>query len=266
MGRIKGWTHKFLSRAGREVLLKNVIQAVPTFAMRVFLLPAEMGKDIERTMNSFWWGCKGESNKGIRWKSWDRLCVPKSWGGLGFKRLREFNIAMLGKQAWRLIQYPNSMLARIYKAKYFPNSTFFEASLGSNPSFIWRSILESQPILIAGCRWRVGNGNSINVWTDPWLPSESCPFIQSPNSDPTRIINVASLINSADSTWNADLIASLFNHTDRDLILSIPLPETPSNDKIIWLHEEKGNYSVWSCYKLLRGILHQDQVPFWTRF
>lgn len=73
--------------------------------MSVFLLHVEMRKDIERTMR---WGCKGESNKGIHGKSWDRLCVPKSRGGLGFKRLREFNIAMLGRQAWHLIQHPNS--------------------------------------------------------------------------------------------------------------------------------------------------------------
>lgn len=54
----------------------------------------------------------------------------------------DFNIAMLGKQDWRLIQNSDSLVGRIYKAKYHPNSTFMNAKIGGNPSFIWRSILE----------------------------------------------------------------------------------------------------------------------------
>lgn len=69
VGRIKAWTHIFLSRVGREIILKNVIHDIPTFAMSVFLLPIEMGKDIERTMNNFWRGYEGKRNKGIRWKT-----------------------------------------------------------------------------------------------------------------------------------------------------------------------------------------------------
>ncbi|XP_031106110.1 uncharacterized protein LOC116010736 [Ipomoea triloba] len=46
-------------------------------------------------MNSFWWGCERERARGIRWKSWERLCVPKQHGGMGFRKIREFNIALL---------------------------------------------------------------------------------------------------------------------------------------------------------------------------
>lgn len=77
MGRIKSWTNKFLSRAGKEVLLKNVIQSIPNYALSVFLVPLELGREIERVMNSFWWGCEGERSKGIRWKRWEALCLPK---------------------------------------------------------------------------------------------------------------------------------------------------------------------------------------------
>lgn len=173
--RIKSWTNKFLSRVGKEILLKNVIQAIPTYALSVFLIPLEMGREIERIMNGFWWGCEGERNRGIRWKRWESLCVPKQWGGLGFRRVREFNVALLGKQAWRLIQNPKSLVAKVYKAKYYPKNHFLEAQIGGNPSFIWRSIMEAQGVIRCNYRWRVGDGNSIKVWEVPWLPNNIVP-------------------------------------------------------------------------------------------
>ncbi|XP_031098254.1 uncharacterized protein LOC116002292 [Ipomoea triloba] len=56
LGRIKSWTNRFLSRAGKEILLKNVIQSMPNYVMIVFLIPVEMGRKIEHAMNGFLWG------------------------------------------------------------------------------------------------------------------------------------------------------------------------------------------------------------------
>jgi hypothetical protein len=52
-----------------------------------------------------------------------------------------FNKALLAKQVWRILQNPDSLTARIMQAKYFPNSSIMEASLGNIPSQAWRSIL-----------------------------------------------------------------------------------------------------------------------------
>lgn len=118
------------------MLLKSVIQAIPSYAMGVFLLPVGLCEKIEVIMNSFWWKGGRRENKGIHWKAWGKLCYPKRWGGLGFRSLRDFNLAMLSKQSWRLINNPNSLAARILKARYYPGSSFLEANLGTNPSFI----------------------------------------------------------------------------------------------------------------------------------
>ncbi|KAL0885693.1 hypothetical protein Bca101_009676 [Brassica carinata] len=55
----------------------------------------------------------------MHWKSWDKLCIGKDEGGLGFKDLSDFNTAMLGKQFWRLIEKPNSLFSRVFKGPYF---------------------------------------------------------------------------------------------------------------------------------------------------
>lgn len=94
------------------------MSAIPNYAMSISLLPLDLCKEVERVMNSYWWMGEGVRGEGIRWKKWQDLCLPKQFGGLGFRRIREFNLAMLGKQAWRLIQHPDSMVSKIFKAKY----------------------------------------------------------------------------------------------------------------------------------------------------
>lgn len=82
--------------------------------------------------------------------SWARLCRPKSEGGIGFRDMESFNLALLAKQAWRITTKPELLLSRILKARYFPNSSFFVADLGDRPSQTWRSILLARPHLEAG--------------------------------------------------------------------------------------------------------------------
>lgn len=84
--------------------------------------------------------------------SWDRLCNVKEEGGLGFKRLLEFNVAMLAKQAWRLLNNVNPILSEFMKSRYFPKYEFLDATLGNNPSYLWRSIIEAQDVMKQGVR------------------------------------------------------------------------------------------------------------------
>lgn len=138
---VNSWQKKILSRAGKEVLLKSVAQAMPIFSMSVFLLPQTFCTAIENIINRFWWENGGTTSRGIHWMSRPRLTLPKCNGGMGFERLHDFNIALLAKQGWCILTNTHSLVCRILKARYFPNSGFLLATLGHNPSYIWRSIL-----------------------------------------------------------------------------------------------------------------------------
>jgi hypothetical protein len=154
--KINSWSSKCLSKAGREVMIKSVLQALPSYVMSIFLLPASIITNIENMINSFWWGCGGSSNRGIHWMSWEKQAMHKSHGGMGFKDLTTFNHSMLGKQGWKFQTDTESLVSRILKARYFPHGTYLTASLGHNPSYVWRNILQARFIVRGGARWCIG--------------------------------------------------------------------------------------------------------------
>ncbi|XP_060972589.1 uncharacterized mitochondrial protein AtMg00310-like [Cannabis sativa] len=109
--------------------------------------------------------------------SWQRLSRHKDVGGLGFRNLRDYNMAFLGKQGWRLVTNDNSLVAKIYKARYYSNGSFFSAELGLNPSFIWRSLWEAKSLVRMGARKAIGDGKSTMILDEPQLPGAGTNFI-----------------------------------------------------------------------------------------
>lgn len=174
---IQSWNEKKICRPAKEILIKMVAQVLPSYAMNVFLLPVELIKDIENCMAKFFWKSTQKNNSKIGWMSWERMTKYKHSGGLGFRCLRDFNIPLLGKQCWRLITNKESLVAQVYKAKYYADIDFMNAKLGSSPSFIWRSICEARKVIYAGSSWRIGNGVDIQVLNQPWLNDKDNPYV-----------------------------------------------------------------------------------------
>ena len=66
--RIQGWKEKLLSRAGKEILIKAVAQAIPTYAMSCFDLTKSLCDDISAMICWFWWA-QQENEKKMHWLS-----------------------------------------------------------------------------------------------------------------------------------------------------------------------------------------------------
>jgi hypothetical protein len=78
---------------------------------------------------------------------WDDMSKPKFMGGPGFQNIELFNLALLARQAWRLVQEPDSLSARILKAVYYTKSDLLDAKVGGAPSRVWRAIVDGVQIL-----------------------------------------------------------------------------------------------------------------------
>jgi ribonuclease HI len=252
--RINSWRGRALSKAGKEVMIKSVLQAIPSYVMSVFLLPETTIKEIERMMNSFWWG-GGTHNQGIRWLAWDRMAYPKSFGGMGFRDLHSFNLSMIAKQGWNIITKPHTLVAKIYKARYFPNSSFFESHLGHNPSYAWRGIWKARGILMNGCRWSIGSGTNIKIMSDPWLRNEDGAWFPSPQLQGVHSLNLNELMLPNEKKWDKGKIESLFSPDVVNRILDTPLFDIIEEDKLIWNDSLHGEYSVKSGYNMLLDVI-----------
>ena len=159
-----GWK-KSLSVGGKEVLIKSVALAIPTYSMDCFKLPPGLCQHINGILRKFWWGSKNGERK-TAWVSWEVMSQPKCMVGMGFRNIELFNLALLARQAWQLLTEPSTLSARILKAVYYPASTMLEAEVGKNPSQVWCSIVEGRDSLKLGLIKRIGSGNETNIWSD----------------------------------------------------------------------------------------------------
>ncbi|KAL0316509.1 UNVERIFIED_CONTAM: putative mitochondrial protein [Sesamum radiatum] len=157
--RIQGWHEKTLSQASKAVLIQAVVQAIPSYAMSCYRLPGSLLKELHSLAADFFWH-DGDRRK-IHWLAWDKMCMSKSIGGLGFRNLEAFNLALLGKQLWRILSKPHSLVGRVLKVKYFPRTHLFDAQLGSRPSYTWRSMYAALDLVQSGCRWRIATDSEL---------------------------------------------------------------------------------------------------------
>uniref|UniRef100_A0A2N9FNB8 Reverse transcriptase domain-containing protein n=1 Tax=Fagus sylvatica TaxID=28930 RepID=A0A2N9FNB8_FAGSY len=262
--RLQGWKEKLLSQAGREVLIKAVIQAIPTYAMSCFQFPAGLCQEISSMAYRFWWGQRNGGRK-IHWMNKKKLYRTKQDGGMGFRDLHLFNSALLARLGWRLMHNPSSLVYRVLKAKYFPHTSFLDATVPDTASYIWCSICKSIEVLNLGLRWRVGTGEHIRIWKDPWVPSSCSYRVISPVSVLDEYATVDHLIHRDTMTWKVDLLNEIFCPRDVELILKIPLSWRRPSDVLIWAGTKRGTFSVPPKVKLFVWKACQNIIPTQTK-
>ncbi|XP_019165702.1 PREDICTED: uncharacterized protein LOC109161665 [Ipomoea nil] len=184
---------------------------------------------VERSMNRYWW--RSKDDQGIHWK------------------------------AWRLLTKPESLVSRIFKARYYPKGTFFDACIGNNPSFCWRSIMAAQELIRGGVRRRIGDGKTTLVWDHPWLQDETNAKVMTEKPPYLAQATVMGLIDQETTTWDHDILTDIFDPEDVARILKIPVAPD-YEDMWYWYGDITGEYSVKSGYRQIVGNYVQTTGMF----
>lgn len=252
----QGWSKKYLSQGGKEVLLKSVALALPVYTMNLFKLPKETCEEINSIIAKCWWR-SGENQRGMHWFNWSKMGRSKKEGGMGFRDIEKFNLALLGKQVWRILQKPDCLMARILKARYFSTSNIFNAPQPRKGSYVWKSLLQGRDLLKKGMRFVIGDGSMINAWIDPWLPTH-------PPRPPRAKVGISGdcmvkdWILESGKGWDETKIKDLVDEVDVPMIMSIKLCPQATHDVLGWHYTKEGLYTVKSAY-WLANQLNQTQ-------
>lgn len=108
---------------------------------------------------------------------------------------------MLAKQSCRILTCPETLLARLYKAKYFSKTNLLEGKRGHS-SYAWKSIFQGNQLLSQGLKWKIGNRQGFKAWKGNWLNGEKPRPIISINQGIQSDLKVSDLMVSGNTIWD----------------------------------------------------------------
>ncbi|GAA0183140.1 hypothetical protein LIER_30608 [Lithospermum erythrorhizon] len=166
------------------------------------------------------------------------------------------NLELLAKQGWRIMTQQAPLLFKVLKGRYFRRTSFLNAKLGTKTSFGWCSLLEGRKVLLKGTRWRVGDGKSIDMWKEPWVPISTDFHLRGSRGDKPHW--VSQLIRSAE--WDKGRVEEVVEGEDVKNVLFIPLSRRGIKDRLIWNHTRCGNYLTCSEYKCAQTMKRNGEL------
>ncbi|GAU27776.1 hypothetical protein TSUD_215870 [Trifolium subterraneum] len=266
--RLSTWSSRQLSFGGRITLINTVLASMPLYFFSFFKAPVCILKLLVRIQRNFLWG-GGLVEKKLCWIKWDQICLPKNRGGLGVKNLELFNIALLSKWKWRLLDEGDTIWAGLLRFRYGHLSTKIltgeTSQIGAKDSIWWRDIMSIGKSINglwfnSNVRCCVGNGNNIGFWKFKWHGNTSLgdlfPDLFAKEAFKDVLISERLRWNGNTADWNWQWREELVETEEqqfsvlKDLLVGIRSDPTRP-DTWRWVPGTIGNFSVKSCYDVL---------------
>ncbi|KAM6574535.1 hypothetical protein CsatA_022862 [Cannabis sativa] len=158
--RIRTWSSRNLSFAARVVLINSVLLAILAYWCQVFILPKKVIRRLESICKAFLW--KGQAcATGPGLIAWESLCQPKASGGLGFRKIREWNQAAMGKYIWAVAQKQDSLWLKWISSVYLKDQEWWSYKAPAHGSWYWRSLVNLKDLF----KKLAGPGTADNIST-----------------------------------------------------------------------------------------------------
>ncbi|KAF7812868.1 ribonuclease H [Senna tora] len=248
--RLSSWKANILNKAGRVILAKAVLSAIPVHTMQTVWVPEQVCENIDKNIMSFIWSSKS-SGRDLHLVNWDKIAKPRDMGGLGLRKARQANTALLGKASWSIITGEDKLWVRILERKYLNGRNPLNIISKPLDSMVWKGILKASNRIKIDFGFRIGNGDITSIWHDRWVKDK--PLYDWVNDDKMHLINHTSRVSSLiqDGRWQTDELTELIPSKVIESIHNIPLPQFPREDKLIWKIDPSGKYNAKNGYKFL---------------
>ncbi|XP_022014523.1 uncharacterized protein LOC110914019 [Helianthus annuus] len=166
--RISNWKNRLISFAGRLQLIVSVLSSMHIYWSSVFILPARVIHDLEARMRNFLWSQDNSFKKGRAKVSWKSVCTPKYEGGLGIRRIGDFNKALMANHVWGILTKRKSLWVEWVHDYKLKGKSFWMVKVPTNCCWSWRKILQLRPIIRNYIWTSLGDGRSTSAWYDTW--------------------------------------------------------------------------------------------------
>ena len=123
--KLNSWKANWLSKTGHLILIQSHLESLPAHTMQCFALPKNTSTMINNLARDFFWKQFATRN-GLPLIARDKVCQPKSKGGLGLHRVHDTNLAFQSKLGWKVLTDNTSWWVQAMKAKYLHHASFLQ--------------------------------------------------------------------------------------------------------------------------------------------
>ncbi|XP_012461469.1 uncharacterized protein LOC105781472 [Gossypium raimondii] len=207
-------------------------------------------EEMQSKIYRVWWTCK-DKGRGWAMLAWDKVCFPKGMGGLGFRDLRLFNLALTIK---------DTLCYHVLSSKYFPGGGLIHPKKVDKPFYTRTSIATAAKALENGFGWQVGDRNNIDICKENWgfegLNGDSlcCTIL---NFHKRKVHDL--WVNNRTS-WNKNRVHEIYGCIMRDRICNLPILSNGPNDSMVWSITLMASTSL---SQPIRGFFLSRQVFAW---
>lgn len=149
---------------------------------------------------------------------------------------------------WRLVHEKSSLFYKVFKAKFFPTGSIFEARVLIG-SYAWQSILKARSVITDGMIWRIGDGRSVHIYDENWILGEIPNRIISLRNNFLANKSVSFLFDLNTGGWHNSKIDEFFIPFKTQKIKAIPLCQTSQDDYLIWPRTKEGTWTIFRPLK-----------------
>ncbi|KAK1278125.1 hypothetical protein QJS04_geneDACA014823 [Acorus gramineus] len=269
--KLLSWQSLLLSSAGRLELAKTILNGLHLYWTGAYSLPKKTIKDVEKMIRDFLWRDTPDKHT-IHHVNWNSVCCPKEEGGLGIKRISDWNSAATSVHFWDIAANKQSMWVKWIHSRYLKSKTIWEVEPRASSTSVWRKILAARTWIKPKVQFIIYNGENIILGSDPWIGGdglwahmgERLPLLFGPTKDTklSKLINLGAW--SKPHRWPV---------TFDQLWTEIAGIEICGQkiDELIWSPSKFGNLDLKEAWKELRSrggiaewsdwVWQRSQVP-----